>query len=164
MGKVIFSGNTRRNKRERKGVPFVTTYQSSLKNAGKIINQNLYILYMNEEGKSKFTPAPMISFRSTRKVSSYLVRPKLYPSERTVDSVQCKEKQCQTCRNVKETETFPSTTTVKTFTINHKLTYNDKYLVYLLTCNVCSKQGVGQTVEEFRYRCNIHKNNCGNYQ
>ena len=127
MDKVIFSGNTRRNKRERKGVHFVTTYQLSL-------NQNLYILYMNEEGKSIFTPAPMISFRSTRNLSSYLVRPKLYPSKRTVDSVQCKEKQCQTCRNVKETETFTSTTTVKTFTINHSLTYNDKYLVYRPGC------------------------------
>lgn len=107
---------------------------------------------------------PMITFRSARKISSYLARVKLYPLERTIGSVQCKRKRCQTCRNVKETETFPSTTTVKTFTINHKLTYNDKYLVYLLTCNVCSKQGVGQTVEEFRYRCNSHKNNCGNYQ
>ena len=122
----------------------------------------MYSIY--EESKSKFTPASMGSFRSTRKLSSYLVRPKLYPSERTVDSVQCKEKQCKTCRNVKETETFTSTTTVKTFIINHKLTYNDKYLIYLLTCNVCSKQDVGQTVEEFRYRCNSHKNNCGNYQ
>ena len=47
---------------------------------------------MNEDVKSVFTPAPMISFRSARKLSSYLVRAKLYPLERTVSSVQCKGK------------------------------------------------------------------------
>ena len=46
MGKVKFSGYTRRNKREKKGVPFAITYCTSLKNIGKIINQNLYILQL----------------------------------------------------------------------------------------------------------------------
>ena len=106
MGKVKFSGYNRRNKREKKGVPLCD--HPSLKNIGRIINQNLYILYMNEDVKNVFTPAPMISFRSARKLSSYLVRAKLYPLERTVGSVQCKGKRCQTFNNVKETETFNS--------------------------------------------------------
>ena len=70
MGKVKFSGYTKTNKREKKGVPFVITNQLSLKIIGRIINQNLYILYMSEDVKSVFTPAPMISFRSARKLSS----------------------------------------------------------------------------------------------
>ena len=44
----------------------------------------------------------MIFFRRARKLSSYLVRAKFYPLERTVGSVQCKAKHCQTCQNVKE--------------------------------------------------------------
>ena len=88
-----------------------------------------------------------------------IVRAKLYPSERTVGSVQYKWKRCHTCHNVKETEIFTSATTGKTFKINHKLNSNDKCLVYLLKCNVCLKQYVGQTVEEFRYRWNNYKNN-----
>ena len=39
---------------------------------------------MNEEAEKEFTPGPMISFRSARKLSSYLVRAKLYLIERTV--------------------------------------------------------------------------------
>ena len=101
-----------------------------------------------------FTPGPMISFGSARKLSSYLVRAKLYPLERTFVSVQCKGKWCQTCHNVKGTETFTSTTTGKTFKIIHKLNCNDKCLVYLLTRNVCLKKYVWKTVEEFRYRWN----------
>ena len=119
---------------------------------------------MNEDVKNVFTPAPMISFRSARKLSSYLVRAKLYPLERIVGWVRCKGKLCQTCYNVKETETFTSTTTGKAFKINHELNCNDKCLVYLLTCNFCWKQCVGQTVEEFRYRWKNYKNNGRKYQ
>ena len=54
-------------------------------------------------------------------------------------------------------ENFTSTTTGKTLKINHELNGNDKCLVYFLTCNVCLKQYVGQTVEEFRYRWNNYR-------
>ena len=119
---------------------------------------------MNEEVKSVFTPAPMISFHSARKLSSYIVRAKLYPLKRTIGSVQCKGKQCQTCHNVKETETFNSTATGKTFKINHELNCNEKCLVYLVTCNICLKQYAGQTVKEISYRWNNYKSNGRNYQ
>ena len=81
---------------------------------------------MNEDVKRVFTPGPMISFRSARKLSSYLARAKLYPSERTVGSVQYKRKWCQICHNLKETGSFTRTTTGKTVEINHKLNCNDK--------------------------------------
>ena len=61
-------------------------------------------------------------------------------------------------------ENFTSTTTGKTLKINHKLNGNDKCLVYLLTCSVCLKQYVGQTVEDFRYRWNNDKNNDCKYE
>ena len=99
MGKAKFSGYTRRNKREKKGIPLVITYHTSLKNIGRIIDQNLYIRYTNEDVKNVITPAPMIYFFSARKLISYLVRAKLYPLERTVGSVQCKGK-CKKYRNV----------------------------------------------------------------
>ena len=99
MGKIKFSGYTKRNKGEKKGVPFVITYHPSLKNIGRIINQNLCILYASEDIKSVFTPASVISFCSARKLRSYLVRAKLYPLERTAGSVQCRGKRCQTCHN-----------------------------------------------------------------
>ena len=41
---------------------------------------------MNEEAKKVLSPRPMISFRSARKLSSYLVRAQLYSIERTVGS------------------------------------------------------------------------------
>ena len=101
MGKVKFSGYTKRNKIEKKDVVFVITYHSSLKNLGKTINQSLSILRMNEEVKSLFRLAPMISLRYARRLSSYLVWANIYLLEMTVGSVEFKGKWRQTCHNVK---------------------------------------------------------------
>ena len=81
--KFFRNGNVLRQGDPRKSVPFVLTYHPLFKSMAKIINKNLYLLYMNNEVKKVFTPKPMISFRSARKISSYLVRAKLYPEERT---------------------------------------------------------------------------------
>ena len=56
---------------------------------------------MDKEVKRVFTPKPMISFGSARKLSSYLVRAKLNPTERTVGSYDCGGKRCEVCINVK---------------------------------------------------------------
>ena len=119
---------------------------------------------MNEEAKTAFTPGPMISFRNAKKLSSYLVRAKLYPIKRTVESFKCNGKSYQTCLNVIETDTLTSTTTGETYKINHQFSCNSKCLVYFLTCKVCLKQYVGQTVQEFRLRWNSYKSNDRKYQ
>ena len=62
-----------------KGVSLVVTYHPLLKPFGNIIYDNLYLLYMNEELKYVFTPGAIVSIRRTSKISSYLVRVKLYP-------------------------------------------------------------------------------------
>ena len=90
LGKVKFSNKVGNKQRKEKGIHFVVTYHPILKNIGNIIRKNLYLLYVNEQAKNVFTPGPMISFRSARKLSSYLVRAKLYPIERTVGSFKCK--------------------------------------------------------------------------
>ena len=78
-----------------------------------------------------FTPKAMISFCSARKMSSYLVRAKLYPEERTKERrkkgfFKCGSKRCEVCLNVNETSTFASTVTGETDEIiNHKFNCND---------------------------------------
>ena len=89
--------------------------------------------------------------------SSYLLF--IYTLERTVGSCKCYCKRCEVCKNVTETSTFISTTTQNTYKINHQFNCSEKCLVYLITCNKCFKQYVGQTVDEFRQRWNNYKSN-----
>ena len=63
---------------------------------------------MDQEVEKVFTPKTMVSFCSTRKLSSYLVRAKLYSLERKGGSFKCKGQSCLTCLNVDETGFFAS--------------------------------------------------------
>ena len=109
---------------------------------------------MDQEVKIVFTPKPMVSFCIARKFSSYLVRAKLYPLKRKVGSFECKGKRCHTCLNVNEMDSFASSVTKEEYKINHCFDCNEKCLIYLLTCKVCLKQYVEQTIDEFRLRWN----------
>ena len=97
------------------GVSLVVTYHPLLKSIGKIIYDNLYLLYMNEELKYVFTQGSIVSFGSSRMISSYLVRAKLYPVERSVGSFNCKRPRCQICPYVNETDRFTCTVTGETY-------------------------------------------------
>ena len=80
--KVKFSKISSTRKNNAKGVPLVVTYCPGLKGINQIINKNLQLLYMDQEVKKVYMPKPMVSFCSASKLSSYLVRAKLYPLKR----------------------------------------------------------------------------------
>ena len=150
MKKVKVSGKGSKNSKGFKRIPFVVTYHSSLNCL--IIKDNLNILCMIREAKALLSPGTTVSFRRARRISSYLVRAKLYPLERCVGSRQYKKRRCEVCTNVTETDTFSSTVTGETFQINHELNCDDKCLIYLLKCKVCNKQYVGETTDAFCLR------------
>ena len=86
----------------------------------------------------------MVSFRSPRKISSYLVRAKLYPLDRAVGSTKCGKKSCENFMNVSKTNTFTSNITSETYEIYHKLTCDDNCLIYLFPRKYFGKQFVGK--------------------
>ena len=100
----------------------------------------LYFLNMNDENKKVFSPRPMIPFRSPPKISSYLVRTKLYHLDRVVRSTKCVKKRYEVCLNVSETNIFTSKVTGETYKINHKLNCDDKFLIYLLSYKFYEKR------------------------
>ena len=119
---------------------------------------------MSREAKAVFSPGPMVSFRSARRISNYLVSNELYPLERFVGSRQCKKPRCEICINVTEADTFSSTATGETFQINHDFNCDDRCLIYLLKCKVCKKQYVGETMDAFRLTWNNSKGNDRKFQ
>ena len=100
MKKVKFSSCYKFQRKKSKGIPFVVTYHPLFKQLEGILRRNKYLLNMNGEVKQTFTPVPMVSYRSSRKLSSYLVRAKLYPIDRIVGSKGCGKKRCEVCVNV----------------------------------------------------------------
>ena len=135
MNKVKFSGNWDKNKTKKKskGVPLVITFHPLLKDFGHLIHKNMYLLYMDQEAQRVFMSGLMITFRNARKLSSCLVRAKLYPLKRTVGSCKCYGKRCEVCDNVTETLTFTSPITQNTYEIT--AAKNASLFIYLHAIN-----------------------------
>ena len=153
MKKVRFFPANLQNKKREKGV----ACHPILNSLNKIIRDNIYLLHMNEEVRKTFSPGPMVSFRSARKLSSYLVWAKLYPLQRKVGSSKYGKRRCEVCNNVTGTSIFSSTVTGDTFKIDHSLNCDDKCLIYLVTCKQCNKQYTSETTDLFRNRWNTIK-------
>ena len=156
MKKVKFSEKGSKNSKGSKGVPFVVTHHPFLNCLSRII---IKIFYTWPVKLKQFSPGPMVSFRSARRISSYLVRAKLYPLERFLGWKQCKKRRCDVCANVTETDAFSSTVTGEIFQINHELNCDDKCLIYLLKCKAYNKQYEGETMDGSRLRWNNYKDN-----
>ena len=157
MKKVKFASKNRNTKggKSFKAIPFVMTYHPKLNSLKEIILKYLDLLYTGDKVKRVFTHKPMISFRRARKVSKYLVRAKLYLTERIVGSCKCGRKRFEVFINVNETSTFTSTVAGETYIINLRFDCNGICLVYLLTWNKCKMQYVGQTLDQFWSRWNF---------
>ena len=56
MRNVKFGKEGIKKTKEVKGIPFVVTYYPQLKDLGRIINENIYLLNMNKETKKVFLP------------------------------------------------------------------------------------------------------------
>ena len=60
MEKVKFKSREKTDKSKLKGVPFVVTYHPPLNCLHKIIRDNTYLIYINEEVKNLFLSGPMV--------------------------------------------------------------------------------------------------------
>ena len=122
------SNNNANNSKQEKetGTPLVTTYHPGLKDLISLIKKSLQYLYADQEVKKVFIPAPFVPFRSVRNLKSFLVRSKVYPLDRKVDSEKRNGKRCLVCLNVAKTYTFESFQTKKQYKINRNLNCNDK--------------------------------------
>ena len=87
---------------------------------------------MDQEAQRFFMPDSIITFHSARKLSSYLVRAKLFPLERAVGSWKCYSKRNEVCDNVTETSTFTNALTQNTYKINRQFNFSEKCLVTYL--------------------------------
>ena len=79
MKKVKFPSCNKAQRKDSKGIVFVVTYHPLLKQLAGILHRNMYLLNMNAKVKQTFIPVTIVSYRSSRKLSSCLVRVKLYP-------------------------------------------------------------------------------------
>ena len=115
------------------------TYHPKVRKLEKLIKDLLPFLCSDQEVQKVFQPPPMVSYRSVRRIKDYIVTSKLYPLVRNIGCGGCRNGRCQVCKNIKITNIFNSSTTQKSYKINHRFDSNDKCLIHLFSCRTCGK-------------------------
>ena len=94
IDKVAFGRDQSVKKNLESGIPFVTTYQPQVKAFRKLNRDLLPFLDSDGEVQKVFSPPPIVSYRSMRKIKDYIVRSNLYPVEGKVGCGGCGSSRC----------------------------------------------------------------------
>ena len=121
------------NSETQKVIPLVVTYHPLLQSLSSIVNNNIYLLHMDQEVKRTFTPQPMISYQSAGELGSYLIRAKLYPIKRRVGSCKCNGNHRKVRQDILKTDMFTCSNDQNTYKIYPKFDCNGKCLVYFFS-------------------------------
>lgn len=148
-------------------IPLVLTYHEHLPPVVKLVH-HFWPLLAHSETPQVFSEAPVTAFRRPPNLKDQIVRAKInYPPTDPATQGRvilnyyedCTRPNCNICSFIRRRQHFTSTYTNLRY---HKpkpastATCETTNLVYLLTCQVCQKQYVGETKRSFRVRMKEH--------
>jgi len=165
-------------------LPLIVTYSSSY-NKSPTLKQQLNkhwhaFLDNNEKIKDAFhNTNPQLIYKKGQTLKKQLVSTKHKPTPTTLSDAdqlivqilqeleqeaqphvsKCKHPLCNCCKSIQENNTFTSTTTKQTYSVETSMNCNSSYIIYLITCTHCKLQYVGQTNRKLKDRLNDHKSN-----
>jgi hypothetical protein len=145
--------------------PLIMTYNPFTEYIGRTVHKLWPLLYITTNGKEAFNNRPIIAYRHNKNLTEHLVRAKL-ATERDPSGIggktiinpipPCHFSNCKICDNLPPQRWFRSTHTGIKYPIKIKATCVTRNVIYLITCNKCNKQYVGETKRTFRTRIHEH--------
>lgn len=140
-------------------IPFVCTYNPSLPNIGKIINQywNLLKYSKSESVRKLHTYKPLVAYKRPTNLEDMLVHSRLNRAVKFGTVKKCNRTRCSHCSSIIESNSFTSTTVSTSFNLKEHFNCASTDVIYLITCKKCHLQYVGQTQQKCSQRMNKHK-------
>ena len=140
-------------------IPFVCTYNPSLPNIGKIINQywGLLKISTSESVRYLYETKPIVAYKRPANIHDILVHSKLNKSAVSYNVTKCNRRRCTHCLTINESDCFTSSTISCMHKIKQDLSCISTDVIYLITCKKCKFQYVGQTHQKCANRMNKHK-------
>ena len=151
-----------------KRVPFITTFNPSLPHISNIIKRHFHLLLSSNRCKTVFQQLPVVAFRRSPNLRDLLVKAKL-PSNLTNPHPQLPSgsfrcgKNCATCPYITDgLTTYTFLSTGETRHIQSNLTCDTQNLIYMIQCNRCNLQYIGETKRRLKDRFNEHRRTIDN--
>ena len=143
-------------------VPLVVQYHPALPPFSKIIRKHLPLLHSSERLRSIFPDPPIVAYSRPRNLRDILVRAKFQDqssSEVNAENSGCFQcpANCKTCDLIDSVQTFKSFQTSRLFQIRQSINCLSKNVIYLIYCNTCGVQYVGETKNTLRMRMTQHR-------
>ena len=141
-------------------VPFVITYNPALRSISSIIRKHFHILISSPRCYNVFKAAPIVAYRRSSNLSDFLVRAQLRnlaQHNQPRGSYPC-GKNCLTCKYISDGQTsYTFHATGETRPITNHIDCNSKNVSYMIQCNQCSQQYIGETKRRLKDRFNEHR-------
>ena len=106
---------------------------------------------------------PLVAYRRPPNLKSLLVRAAFrnpLPSYR--GNSQCGQPRCKTCQHIKPVDRFKSSATGKDYRVKATANCKTTNIVYVIECNKCKLQYVGETENALHIRINGHRSDIKN--
>ncbi len=87
---------------------------------------------------------------------------RIFHSDQAHKTLPCKSTKCKVCPSIDRSSLFCSSISGTYFTASCDATCATKNVIYLISCNKCSMQYVGETTQPLRVRFNQHRNAVSN--
>ena len=138
-------------------IPLILTFDPSFPNWTKALQQNLERLDTDEQGRDLLREyKPMVTFRCPRNLRDLLVNADVKAKKPTTAGCSTCNKHCATCNKVKCCKEVIGHHTQYCFKIRSQLNCQSKYIIYMLECQKCGIQYVGQTSNSLNARVIAH--------
>ena len=149
-------------------IPFITTFNPSLPHISNIIKKHYHLLLSSDRCKKVFPNLPVVAFRRSPNLRDLLVSAKLSSNSTNPHpqlpsgSYRC-GKNCATCPYIFDGLTnYTFFSTGETRPIKSNLTCETKNLIYMIQCNRCNLQYIGETKRPLKERFNEHRRTIDN--
>ena len=140
-------------------IPLVVTYRPGLTKLSNIVRKHLPILHISEKLRKAIPNPPLVAYRRPPNLRDLLVRAEVKPPTPPTpgDNAPCGSRQCKACQLIKRTNTFTSNTTGRRYIIRNKFICKTKNIIYMISCDRCNMQYVGETENALHIRMNGHR-------
>ena len=148
-------------------VPLVTTYSPTSSQLPSILNKALPLLHESETLGTTFPQPPLTSFRRGRTLRDLLVKAK-HPQPHNKETripgfYKCTANKCIIHKHLREGNKFGSSSTGQKFPITSYMNCKSTWVIYLITCQKCTKQYVGKTENTLYTRFNNTRSEINNF-
>lgn len=101
----------------------------------------------------------LLAFRNHKNLKQILIRNKIECTNHIKGAFRgCGVNKCKTCSShSRDTDSFHSNSVNKKFQIKHNISCDSSNLIYLINCNKCKKQYIGETGRTLRERVTDHR-------